>query len=344
MELLLHVGMRKTGSTFLQTQCYHNREMLRNKGIYFPVPNEIAKKLQFGKLNPGNAEKLYETIRKAEFTDAIEFVSKTIKEAENENCKKILLSNEKLFIALSNTDSSYFLESLNRIGIYKLKIILFVRDPIDHALSLYKHINKTGRVPSFEHWLNGKYQSFEMVNAFLEKVVFSETTIKKYGSKPIEKLFFDEWLKIRDYKVYTGKVNRSITISEVHYLQYLRKKNLSDLAGFIFQDFLNLDKSKKCNDKLLEHVYRRLIEQKMQDFDFETINKYIFKEPIKVLKKGNEKVEIKNGILFSETQMSIVHKNIYFMNSVYGRIRYFLRRNNWMLLKVRKVKKIVGLS
>ena len=82
------------------------------------------------------------------------FIGKIINEAKKRNCTCIFLSNELLIIALSkNRKLKQFEITLKELGISETKYLLFLRDPISQALSLYKHRAKSGKILNIDTWI-----------------------------------------------------------------------------------------------------------------------------------------------------------------------------------------------
>ena len=100
MELLIHVGTNKTGSSFLQTVLTSNRKQLENQRVYVPASAWDAEML-VGKISPGNGHQLATLISRQDKKGLCEYLKKLYTEAKKRKCEKVVLSNEILIRILS---------------------------------------------------------------------------------------------------------------------------------------------------------------------------------------------------------------------------------------------------
>src|SRR5690606_17982581 len=106
-------------------------------------------------------------------------------EAEQQGLENILLSNERLFAAFADRDTLFrFYEITQQVGISEVHSLMILRDPVDHALSLYKHKGKSGKLPSFGQWIGSAYETPGLLNdliAHFDKVPIN-WTFRSYSS------------------------------------------------------------------------------------------------------------------------------------------------------------------
>lgn len=133
--LYLHIGHNKTGSSYLQSVFANNRDALRAKGIYYPVDGAQQDIAARGHVTGGNRTVLEDPA----WPDNI-----TASDSES-----ILASAEELFNkAARNPSDTVDTWNIwrNKLMCDRLSVLLFVRDPIDHAASYFQQCAKSGLV------------------------------------------------------------------------------------------------------------------------------------------------------------------------------------------------------
>ncbi len=151
MELLIHAGLNKAGSSYAQELLSYNYKKLLSSGIYYPSPN-FANSVAGS--TAGNALALTMAIRAAELNYATDFLRSHASAAKNMNCSRLLLSNESLYHDLvDNVKLANFSSVCTDSGITNTKILLIFRDPISHAISAYNHRAGVLQVPPFVQWV-----------------------------------------------------------------------------------------------------------------------------------------------------------------------------------------------
>jgi len=103
MDLYLHVGTNKTGSSFLQTVLAQKKNELINKGVYVPSSRWDSRMLK-GKISPGNGHKLAKNLAAEDKSSTTKFLEDISRRANNKNAAKVILSNEILIRLFSNRD------------------------------------------------------------------------------------------------------------------------------------------------------------------------------------------------------------------------------------------------
>ena len=221
MKLLLHIGTEKTGSSFLQSLLAQNRDKLANANIFFPKAGRWEKEMLAGRISPGNGEALHRALIQRDYTKVRKLLNGYIRDLKNNNCFNLLISNELLITAFSEADIVEKFQSICKENDLELtQMLLVIRDPVEHALSLYKHRAKSGTVGYLDEWLEKGYQLPFYLNRFLENVEKYRlpVTFRKYKKDPqyMVNLFFTDWLEIEKPK-FDSKfiVNPSLTLSEL---------------------------------------------------------------------------------------------------------------------------------
>jgi hypothetical protein len=185
MEVIVHIGAPKTGTTAIQHALSSNRERLISRGILYPTTaysdvnhtiltaGLVDSKFPLGRLVIPYVEKLGRS-RDQIFRDEMECIRKQIR---NHKPDRLLLSTETLFKDISSLCVDRLMEELS-VGADQLKFICYVRNPADHYLSLaqqrLKHSSqfKVPKPSPFREVLEG------FVRQFGERV-----TIRLYDSR-----------------------------------------------------------------------------------------------------------------------------------------------------------------
>ncbi len=126
--VVLHVGHGKTGSSYIQSSLALSLEALAQNGVIYPDHLSLKRAAQ-GKISSGNAR--YEGL-----ADAAEAELR-----KHPSASRILYSYEGLIRNIVNDPSE--IESL-RSREMAVTLILFVRDPFEHAVSSYVQAVKRG--------------------------------------------------------------------------------------------------------------------------------------------------------------------------------------------------------
>ena len=224
MKLYLHVGHGKTGSSYLQSWLACNSQILEKKyKIRYPlVDAEIAKK---GKFTHGNGQILESILQGESEISTFQGVANNLQSEST-----LLFSSENWMKTLPICQNKLNLLR-HKFDIYDLKFMLFVRDPFEHAFSLYlQKVKSQGLCHSFAEWmpkydvlsyLDRYLQSFEdcttIINYSRAKDSIVKETIKWIGSD----VDYSGWV-LPPRKL----VNRSLTSNELR-MMMLVNANLS---------------------------------------------------------------------------------------------------------------------
>ena len=263
MKLFLHIGTEKTGSSYLQTLLALNREQLISKKIFYPNAGKREMDMLSGKISPGNGKELALLLKDENYNGVKKLLQGHMKNAAKKNCASILLSNENLLEYISH-ESVYenLIKSCDEIQFEWSKLLLVLRDPVDQALSLYKHRTKNGKALAINSWLKSGYHLPDILDRFLSinnnKVNHS---VRKYSTKKgeLEKIMFVDWLQIQMPKVaLQKKVNPSLTLSELYFLKKLNEKNNEYVSPF-YDLMLSIPSSEKSRDIDLTEYYKKTI-------------------------------------------------------------------------------------
>ena len=257
MKLFIHVGTEKTGSSYLQKLCGKNRQFLSDCGFWFPNAGRHERRLQNGTISPGNADELTGYIRSLDWTKVALWLKVRVNEAQKRKCQRLLLSNELLFAALSTSEAvNQFQASAAMAGINESSCLLIIRDPIDQALSLYKHRAKNGSTDDIEKWLERDYSLPNHLSKFLGQINESDIRfhLRKYdreGHSLID-IFFHDWLGIGTPPIRIEEVvNPSLSYSELAVIRHIVATCPKDQPVF-YSNFLSVPLHQKAGDGSVE--------------------------------------------------------------------------------------------
>jgi hypothetical protein len=169
--LFLHVGDHKTGSSFVQSCFALSQQELARAGVYYP-PARNLKEAAAGRMSFGNAEPLLSII--SDNANRIDRLPLT-----PPGLPAVLYSGEILMVTLVRGRSLGRLVAAARdAGFVRVRILLFIRDPIGHYASLWQQtVKKGGNIGS----IDGDAVTFSrprMASRFLDECAsFSEVEL-----------------------------------------------------------------------------------------------------------------------------------------------------------------------
>ena len=273
MKLLIHVGTEKTGSSYLQKLCAKNRQSLKECGYWFPRAGRIDEEmLQTWTISPGNAGDLARHVESGDWSTVSSWLESRVREAGANDCHRLLLSHELIFAALSHQGViEQFEQSAAKAGIDDIDCLLMIRDPVDHALSLYKHRAKGGTTVSIEEWITKGYPLPQQLAGFLNEIDCSAVrlSLRKYekAKGSIESAFFQDWLKIdTPPNRIESLVNPSLTLSELAVIQHVVATRPRDHHAF-YSSFQAVSVVKKANDGSVEQLATAHLENYLCQFN-----------------------------------------------------------------------------
>ena len=198
--------------------------------------------MQSGKISPGNAGKLVELLDSTHNKRLGKHLHRHKSRAVQKGCDRLLLSNETLYERLADPDRLNLLhQSASKAGFDSVECIVFVRDPIEQALSLYKHRLKSRDCGTISEWLRSEYREDEKLLKFLRNVRDSEaasSTARRYTRQTeiIESRLFGEWLGMGTLPEQPdGDVNRSLSLSELAVIRPFH--SLGPQAGLVLHRY-----------------------------------------------------------------------------------------------------------
>ena len=232
MRLHLHVGHGKTGSSYLQSWWALNRsELWRVDRLHYPVADSDQRALS-GRFTMGNGFLLDQALKVSHQPQQLsQFWSDVLPKQKDPDPNGVLFSAERWARHLPMQ-----LEDLIRVadvgGFDQLTIWLLVRDPLDHALSVYgQMVKRHGFSGSLQDWLE-IYDFPKLLLRFLE--VFQSQPdrisfrVDHYGRQRnnLENCLVD-WLALPvnlKWQKPSSMVNRSLTQDELMMMRFLNQR------------------------------------------------------------------------------------------------------------------------
>ena len=258
MQVFLHIGTEKTGSSFLQTLSALGRDDLRRQGVWFPPGTAHDERcMKAGRISAGNGRKLALRIAQGDW-DALAGDLKAAKDtATAQGCRAVMVTNEQLLAPLSTPDTlTRFHKTLSALGFEGLKILVILRDPAGQFLSLYKHRAKRGTAGSIATWAEAGYDLPHNLAGLRQGVEARgiDLTARAYGRGAglLERIFFTDWLGVTPPQVRPpASVNPSLALSELALLRLLATER-PDMVVPLYEHLLKLDPAAKVQGAALE--------------------------------------------------------------------------------------------
>ena len=241
MQLHLHVGHGKTGSSFLQSWLALNRaELWQVARLHYPVSG-ADQRARVGAFSMGNGALLDRALQVSDRPRRLRRLwadwLRQVPQAD-QTTKGLVFSAERWARHLPPQ-----LEALLHVadagGVEQIRIWLLVRDPLDHALSVYgQMVKRHGFTGSLDDWL--EIYDFPQVllsglNAFQSRPDRIEWRIDHYGQQRrqlLERL--QAWLELPVEVPWQapvqGRVNRSLSTDELLLMRWLNHR-YSDRAA-----------------------------------------------------------------------------------------------------------------
>ena len=178
--LYLHIGHHKTGSTALQAAFSASRDVLGERDILYPSSGDDARQADLDRRVPtGNGR---------DFLRGRVAMRRHLADASDKR-SHVLFSSELMFDVLASTkDFSFLTEEAEAAGFTGVRILLFIRDPLPHAVSVWQQRVKgwQGETSDLDDWLTESYCGPEQVLHVLRglgTLSRVEVTIRNYDRR-----------------------------------------------------------------------------------------------------------------------------------------------------------------
>ena len=208
-SLLVHVGHGKTGSSYVQSALAGSRDTLRDHGIAYPIAEDRARAAQDGGISSGNLRYTAGALRAL------------LNTPQAQEAEQVLISSESLFPTLTRGGEGFLAEAQAAVPGIEVKVLLYIRDPMDHAVSCYhQDVKRGGFTGSFAQSL-ADYNIPQKVGSFLRLFTDAgvDVAVRNYArhSKAILPSF-ENWLGLPGGSLAlppVERVNRSLTLGEI---------------------------------------------------------------------------------------------------------------------------------
>lgn len=302
MNLFLHVGHGKTGSSALQSFLAINRDLLLSYGIDYPKGGAFdnAKK---GYISSGNIPNP-RAVKLTEYIENYNGISSTL-----------LFSSEALMSVFREAPGE--LRSLNKK--YNLIVILYVRNPIDYCFSAYgQSVKRGGQENDFASVIDN-VNNLDQVCEFIElcKNLGVDLKVINYSNvSNIEKSFFNVFLGSK-CKEFLGEavrpkasiVNRSLSRVECELQRKFNKYYGANSSRFVSDVLVNHAPDIKSEKEFIDsESLDHFIAANHKKVDY--INQFLDKENKLVLKKPTDITPQTDCYEISAKQIDVLTQSI----------------------------------
>jgi len=172
MELFLHIGTEKTGTTSIQHFMAHNRSLLQEQGVLYPrCPGELNHIGITALAQECDRSELWDKLGILTLEDRYQYASELKRALEAELAAypftKIVLSNEHCSSRLMSDAEVGVLRNFLRYFFSSIRIIVYLRRQDDFVVSTYSTGIKSGRTNPFElpkkRRIIGRYDYWELL-------------------------------------------------------------------------------------------------------------------------------------------------------------------------------------
>ncbi|RPE71749.1 glycosyl transferase family 2 [Pacificibacter maritimus] len=143
-RLVLHLGMHKTGSTYLQHHLIHHRQALRERGVLVPVTGIASEQADFD-LRAGGMPG-FQGLAQAAHRDDSKLWDELHREIDQSKAQTVIISAENMLYPL-NEDRDDRIKSIaaGLSGFDRVDVVALARNPVAYLESFYKEIVSGGR-------------------------------------------------------------------------------------------------------------------------------------------------------------------------------------------------------
>ncbi|MCC4254784.1 hypothetical protein LL251_20430 [Sphingobium naphthae] len=287
-KLILHVGAPKTGTSALQSAFARNAGALRSAGFIYPEMSnsDIARR---GHVTSGNGVGLAKFLNSSiAYNGPVEPIEERLDEAVGKEMNLLYSSEVMGNFRPASMRALRELAAERGMGIHA---VMYVRAPVDHAVSAYRQFVKYGYTESLEHYVLNDYKLpyMQIIRKLNDCLARDEISLRNYDSHSGD-LFSDfllNILEIRDgweFDVPPGKVNRSLTETEISILRTMNKVlDNSKVAAQIGRILVNGDPESSYNLYASREVLE--IMEKRYSADLIATNQMLGDDPIQMCRK-----------------------------------------------------------
>lgn len=136
-DLILHVGLHKTGTTYLQHHLVSHRDALRKRGVLVPKTGYLSADATFNMRDGGSPG--FQGLASAARDQAPKVWNTLYQEIENSGLKTVVISSENMLFPTSETRETHIRDLMTAVsGFRSVKVIALARNPVVQLESFYK--------------------------------------------------------------------------------------------------------------------------------------------------------------------------------------------------------------
>jgi len=190
VDLTLHIGTEKTGSTSIQRFLAKNRARLREAGVLFPVAPGLDNQKALTAIAEENTEdsalqEIFDIRTKSDLQRFRQDLRQKLrKELREGGCSHVVMSNEHCSSRLRDHSQVDFLRTFLSEFFDRIRILVYIRRQDDFLISTYSTMVKTGRtnpihVPSAKGQLR-RYDHWDLLSRWAEVFGRENIICRKY--------------------------------------------------------------------------------------------------------------------------------------------------------------------
>lgn len=320
-KLVLHIGAPKTGTSALQSAFARNVDALRDQGFIYPeLPNsDIAKR---GHVTSGNGVGLAKFLNSGiSYDGGAEPIEERLDQAA-QSAMSLLYSSEVM--ATFRPQSMRALRELAAKRGMTIHVVVYVRAPVDHAVSAYRQFVKSGYTESLENFVSVDYKlPFKpIIKRLGESLEPNEISVRNYDtvSDGLFQDFLSGILNITDFSTFDNpvvKVNRSLTGAEISVLRTINKAmDDSRLSTKIGRILVNGDPGSSYRLRASAQVLKVMEER--YDEDLQITNELLGGEPLQMCRKVEIVEEVDERLSDAERTLAFLIGTLFKQTSLAG--------------------------
>lgn len=219
MDLVLHIGPHKTGSTYVQHALADNRQALRRAGWLYP---------EFG--TPANMPGHHLLAHEAETYLTASEIAKLRREVGDS--KKMVLSAE----GFCNWPNDHFQSLADQLGAHRVRLLYYLRDPYEQFYSYWKERVRQGHIQSLPEWFMQNFgdphrsyvlnplvhlDRYRALDPRFELQLISYETLRRSGQDIVDPLWRGTLEVEEAFVPPKERLNRSLSIEATEFLRML---------------------------------------------------------------------------------------------------------------------------
>lgn len=207
VELYMHVGMWKTGTTAIQKFLHENRKVLKSFGILYPEIGIIGVAHHHFGWSFGSGREW--EMRPVDFS-----IWSDLNNLADLDCKKIIISSETLFTVICQPNNLKKIK--NTLNKFELYLVIYLRPQDEMIESGYSQLVAAGRiVPDIDEWIKQQNLNYYDILRQIFKVIPKENMVVKiYSFKKFkDKSLIEDFLNAVDEKWDNNYITSSVLMN-----------------------------------------------------------------------------------------------------------------------------------